>query len=600
MATHSLAIAKASLAAGLMRPDPTSVVPHTEISQLHTLLETLLRRCSPGNIQLCKDWLLRNTLPSAARTTAFGKYLVALSVSLGNSEDEKISRSSDQTEPSTRRKQLHILYLLNDLLHHTKFHLESSVHSTLTANIQTPLINLIETASAHDSGTFERHRRKIQDLLAIWVEKSYFDAIYYQSLREAVDKFSNTGPAGPEPGSRRLPTNLKEASGEQKADAPFIMPSAHGDISMPYYDLPAGNMMPHIIPNSATPINPQILRPLQFIGGPAEETLVTALKEFLREVDSSSKSGRNDDAVPDVDELGNIVVRDITTGDLIGGEGYYGWSRAFCEKMKRRRCGTENAIGTMGGDQSFDISSSPRKRRRYSFSESSGDWDRGRSRSRTPSRSSSEAQRRASQHKLRKRSYSRSRSVSRAKRLPRLAEYNSSRARSESRSRSVSTSESYSPPQGSSNLRPHPPRTTLASPPIMAPAQGLTVGPPPPFSQAFHQDFSHGPGGLPIPPPPPPNYQGPWPPPPPPLPPTRHPNMPSTGTSYAAFPPFASPLPSGGNRVNPGSLPIGHGPWSQQSASQSGNYPYSGSAPVPPAFNVPGQNQRSRPNQGGW
>lgn len=540
-------------------------------------------------------------MPSAARTTAFGKYLVALSLSLGNSEDEKIARRSNQNEPSTRRKQLHILYLLNDLLHHTKFHLESSsVHSTLTANIQAPLISLIGTTSAHDPGVFEKHHHKIQDLLDIWVERSYFDPVYNQSLRETVDKSPKTDPAGPGLGSSRLQTNLKEASGEQKADAPFIMPSAHGDTSMPYYDLPAGNMMPHIIPNSATPINPQILRPLQFIGGPAEETLVTALRDFMREVGTTSKSGRHDDALPDTDELGNVVARDITTGDLIGGEGYYGWSRAFCEKMKRRRDGIENAIGTMGGDQSFDRSSSPRKRRRYSYSESSRDWDRGRSRSRTPSRSSSEEPRRASQHKPRKRSYSRSRSVSRAKRLSGPAEYNNSRARPESLSRSVSSSESYSPPQGSSKLQPHLPRTTLASPPTMVPARGFSGGPPPPFSQAFHQDFSHGPGVLPIPPPPPPNYQGPWPPPPPPLPPTRHPNLSSTGTSYAAFPPFASPLPSGGNRVNPGPLPTSHGPWSQQSASQSESYPYSGSAPIPPAFNGPGQQHRSRPNQGGW
>ncbi|MCJ1261215.1 hypothetical protein MMC22_001079 [Lobaria immixta] len=325
MATHSLAIAKASLAAGLMRPDPTSAVPHTEISQLHTLLETLLRRCSPGNIQLCKDWLLRNTLPSAARTTVFGKYLVALSVSLGNSEDEKISRSDKQTRPSTRRKQLHILYLLNDLLHHTKYHLESSsIHSILTANIQSHLISLIGTTSAYDPGTFGKHHHKIQDLLNIWVEKCYFDPLYIQTLRGTVDQSLKNGPAGPGLVSSRLQTSVEKTFDEHKADDPFIMPLAHGDTSTPYYDLPAGNMMPHIIPNSTIPINPQILRPLQFMGGPAEETLVSALKDFMKEIGPNVKTGRDDEILPDTDELGNVVMRDLTTGEFIGGEGITG------------------------------------------------------------------------------------------------------------------------------------------------------------------------------------------------------------------------------------------------------------------------------------
>lgn len=529
----------------------------------------------------------------------FGKYLVALSVSLGSPEDEKILRPEKQAGPSTRRKQLHILYLLNDLLHHTKYHLESSsVHSTLTANIQSYLVNLIGTTSAYDPGTFGKHHQKIQDLLDIWADKSYFDPFYIQTLRETVEKSLKNGIAGPGLSSSRLQTNPEETFGEQKAEAPFIMPSTHGDTSMPYYDLPAGNMIPHIIPNSATPINPQIVRPLQFMGGPAEEILVTAVKDFMRDIGPSAKTGDNNETLLDTDELGNTIVRDIITREVIGGEGYYGWSRAFCEKMKRRRIGIGNEIGTMGGHQSFDRSSSPRKRRRYSYSESSREWDRGRSRSRTASRSSSAGRRRASQHGPRKRSYSRSRSVSRAKRLPRHPDYNSSRGRSESRSRSVSKSESYSPPPSLSKVQHNLAGTSRASPQMIVQAPGFPGGPP--FPQAFNQGFSLGPGVLPIPPPPPPNYQGPWPPPPPPLPPARHPNMPAAGNSYSAFPQFAAPPPSGLNHVHQGPMPINHGTWNQQSPSESGNYPYLGSASISPVFNGPGHNNRPRPSQGGW
>jgi len=51
MAFHSLAIAKASLAAGMMRPDPTSI-PRTEIAHFHVLLEAVLKQCSSTNIQV--------------------------------------------------------------------------------------------------------------------------------------------------------------------------------------------------------------------------------------------------------------------------------------------------------------------------------------------------------------------------------------------------------------------------------------------------------------------------------------------------------------------------------------------------------------------
>ena len=51
MASHHLAIAKASLAAAMMRPDPTPIA-RDDITQLHTLLESTLEQCSPVNIQV--------------------------------------------------------------------------------------------------------------------------------------------------------------------------------------------------------------------------------------------------------------------------------------------------------------------------------------------------------------------------------------------------------------------------------------------------------------------------------------------------------------------------------------------------------------------
>lgn len=51
MTAHSLAIAKASLAAGMMRPDPAPVT-RAEVGQLHETLEASLSRCTAANIEV--------------------------------------------------------------------------------------------------------------------------------------------------------------------------------------------------------------------------------------------------------------------------------------------------------------------------------------------------------------------------------------------------------------------------------------------------------------------------------------------------------------------------------------------------------------------
>ena len=51
MTSHQIAIAKASFSAGLLRPDPTSVL-RDEITYFHDELDRTLARCSAANIQV--------------------------------------------------------------------------------------------------------------------------------------------------------------------------------------------------------------------------------------------------------------------------------------------------------------------------------------------------------------------------------------------------------------------------------------------------------------------------------------------------------------------------------------------------------------------
>ncbi|ODM20907.1 hypothetical protein SI65_03960 [Aspergillus cristatus] len=552
MASHQLAIAKASFSAGLLRPNPTSV-SRDEITAFHSALDQALSHCSYANIQNCKSWLLNYVVSSSNRVGVWAKYLVALSGSLAT-DDGKPSKTSN------KRKRLHILYLLNDLFHHTKYHLDSTAaFSTLTGSCQPYIVELLDYAASYDREKCPKHHRRLDDLLDIWAENGYYGADYVNKLREVVKNSAVSGPVKTSIGVEENNTHTanQKLSGKE---VPFVMPSTHGDPTTPYYDLPAGNLVPHIIPNSTVPLRPDSIKPLQFLAGPADEKLVTALKVFMKEVDQiyelEKPAPKDDDEVVDIDELGQTVIRDATTGEIINGETYYGWSRSFCEQMKKRNTKDtrRSRSRSRSWSRSLSRSQTPPKRRRYSDSPESND---GRRRRRSPgSESRSPVGRRGGLGNGR--SYSRSASPA---------------ARRQSRPRERSYS--LSPPIG--------PRSSF--PPPFKRKQFPSAAPPPP--PPMHQ---HGfpPGGqfpapgMPL-PAPPPNYQGAWPPPPPPMPgvPGMMPN-----------PAFPSPFPlQGGGHFPP--VHMGGGAPGAPVPLPPGSYHF------PPPHSGAGSNPGYQ-NQQGW
>ncbi|KAL4788525.1 hypothetical protein BJX76DRAFT_365777 [Aspergillus varians] len=483
MASHQVAIAKASLAAGLLRPDPTSVA-RDDITALHSSLDKALSHCSPANIQTCKSWLLRYVVSSSNRVSLLAKYLVALSGSFAEDSTKPTPR------PSVKRKRLHMLYLLNDLFHHTKYHNSSTAaFSTLSGSLQPYMVELLSHAASYDQEKHPKHHRRLAELLDIWQEHGYFSVDYVGKLREVVAHSAVAGPVGMSatPGADAVEPDRKSR------DVPFVMPSTHGDPSTPYYDLPAGNLIPHIIPNSTVPLRPDMIKPLQFLAGPADEKLATALKVFLADVDRIYAPGgleQKDGEMVDIDELGQTVVRDEITGEILEGETYYGWSRSFCQQMQKRNA--------RDSGRSNSRSRSPNKRRRYSDSASDDSRSRSSSRSQTPP--------------LRNRRYA-------------------SRSRSRGRSYSPQAPQPNQPqhqyPQPHHHPHP-PPHNPYAQQP------GFLSQPP------QHQ-MSYPLGGNAFPPPPPPNYQGGWPPPPP-------PQM----SNFPNFPPPYQQIPPGPPQMHPG------------------------------------------------
>ncbi|OAL38090.1 hypothetical protein AYO20_02542 [Fonsecaea nubica] len=303
MAAHHISLAKASFGASLLRPDVTKV-SRDDLPTFHNAFEATLHQCSSRNIQTCKQWLLENVVVSTTRTTALGKYLVAIARHLTNQPDE-----SSSTRVS--RQRLHILYLVNDLLHHARYHeADVALCNNLTQSLQPFLADLIRL-SASDAKAHVR--RRLSDLIQLWKEEEYFSPQVIDEMHDAL-----AGVA-----SKAQPTVEHEA-GRKSADKelPYLIPATHGDPSLPFYDLPAGNLMRHIIPNSSQPMRPDEVRALQFSAGPADESLVNALKDFLNDVkgaESTLPRLEQSGLSPEIDEMGQISYHD-ETGDVVGQE----------------------------------------------------------------------------------------------------------------------------------------------------------------------------------------------------------------------------------------------------------------------------------------
>ncbi|SPJ83917.1 uncharacterized protein FTOL_10433 [Fusarium torulosum] len=315
MATPELAIAKATLSATLFRADPTSL-SRPVVEAFFPLLTNALAQCSRANVQKCKTWILDNVAPSTARTAALAKYFGVLSKNL----------QDDGSRPSLKRRRLHLLYVINDVLYHVVTRNGNIMFATAWDNV---LPRLIASAAAFDN--CPKHKKKIADLIRLWDEQLYFTSEVITKLEEALA--SGVAPQSAEE------TQVSNPSFKLAKDAPFSLPSFHGDQSVPWYDLPATTWLPHLTPNSTKPMFPDQIRPIQLAPGPADKVLVNAVQDLLGDVERmfSKEQKWNDDPTSDLNELGERVIVDEITGEIIGGETYYGWSRQFCEKMKQRK-----------------------------------------------------------------------------------------------------------------------------------------------------------------------------------------------------------------------------------------------------------------------
>lgn len=418
-------------------------------------------------------------------------------------ESDTASHTLDRPSPPLWRRRLHILYLLHDSLHHTRYHEGiTNIFSIFADGLEDVLPALLRSAAQCRPEVHPQHHQRLQDLIDLWEDAIFIDPPYCKRLRHEIDEGLKQSVSQADLGLEPLETRFQ--GGKQM---PYILPPSHGDNATPFYDLPAGNLMPHITLNSTQPIDHQLVKPLQFTAGPADDGLVTAVKGIVDDIESSDGSATEDESqgMSDIDLIGQTYFPNGDPDRKIQRVGYYGWSRTFCEKMRAAE-GANIPVEVNGvrevGQESFDI----RKRRRASSSEASEISSRNTS----FARSKTSSQEGFGQRDSRSRSYS-----------PEL--HNSALEQDTSAGHLRGRSPPYDP------RRPRPPSRQA-----------------PTLAQSFVGDMPlvaqrPGPSTMNmVIPPRPPNYDGPWPPPPPPA--LQHPPEPING--YNNLPSQAAPQSS--------------------------------------------------------
>ncbi|RMD43296.1 hypothetical protein DV735_g1799, partial [Chaetothyriales sp. CBS 134920] len=300
MSSHHLTVAKATFAASLLRPDVTKI-DRSELPHFHSLLEAAMRQ------------------------------------------------------------RLHILYLLNDLLHHAKYHTKEdrTIHD-LSRALQPSLLELVQQASRSAKGSV---RKRLETLLGIWEDVGYFEVDVMEKARKVIN----------DPSVLLEPSEKAVSHTTSTREAPYIMPGTHGDPSLPFYELPAGNLMLHIVPNKAIPMRAHSIRPLQFAAGPVDESLANAVRDFLKDVETIDHEFDildDPNVTAEISDMGQVLYRNEAE-DLLCKE----FSKKFERGQKSKQKSSKEEVQsiwqfTVALKQSLSISEQAAAATRRRFSQS--------------------------------------------------------------------------------------------------------------------------------------------------------------------------------------------------------------------------------------
>ncbi|KAF2801533.1 uncharacterized protein BDZ99DRAFT_469540 [Mytilinidion resinicola] len=217
--------------------------------------------------------------------------------------NHKFKTCLDLQLPNSRcpapRRRVHILYLINDLLHSAKYHRQTpSPFPAFRDGLKQTIEDAVKSCAG---GVMKGHpttKKKLLVLLNLWQAHNYYSADLICTLREIVEE-------------RPLPT-----------------PTLHGFTGVAWHDQPAGLMVPILLRNPDAPVDTLQIRPMDVQLEQASEALKTAVDELLQTANDEHNGGDSERAVVDIDEMGHRLV-----GDGTRFVNYYGWSEGFCRRV---------------------------------------------------------------------------------------------------------------------------------------------------------------------------------------------------------------------------------------------------------------------------
>ncbi|KAK3365983.1 hypothetical protein B0T24DRAFT_683037 [Lasiosphaeria ovina] len=337
--------AKVALTSALIRAHAPPARGLAELNEILKFLNATFTQGSPTNIQKCKQWALRVVVNSPELVALFCKYLAALASSFASEKGSGAARVAEPQpqsgrvrQPSAKRRCLSLLYILNDILYHTKVRMSDESFAKNLEGLGPVIPSLFSSTSSFEK--CPKHVAKIKALIGLWEQGMYFTDAFVAELRAALDS-----PLSGQHGLSSEGTAVAKAAKTPN----FVFPSTHGDPSTPWFDLPAGNMISLLRQRPNRPMNPSDIKATVLPTSPPPADLVDAVKKLLVDVDKIYETEVNvNETRPDINQMGEEFRIDETTGSTVG-DTYYGWSRNFCEQMKARARGDNTPDGEQRG-----------------------------------------------------------------------------------------------------------------------------------------------------------------------------------------------------------------------------------------------------------
>ncbi|KAK6428610.1 hypothetical protein LTR95_015245 [Oleoguttula sp. CCFEE 5521] len=347
----SISVAKAVFTSTLLRRDFDSAAPDISRDDAVLFTRALSRAsniCTKSEVKACKDFVIRNVIPSTTRTTALSKYLVALGKSCTPSNPDDLEGLDDsgtgksREPPTAAFRRLHLLYVVHDVLCFESTRLKDAAHAR-QVSCNPACIEVVKSTAqslahlaAHSEGNGPSTTlASIQRIVDYWEKLGLFTPEQRSDLRSSITTTRTWEDLDRHLASQEAKAVLDEQR-RKGEESKWILPRQHHlphDPTTPWHDLPATNAL-YQKRMRGFPIRANALKPggvyLQRGGQQASESLRRDVEQLHREALRCFDKYTDAEEVKDVDALGSMVWKDRERPT----RNYYGFTYEGIAKRK--------------------------------------------------------------------------------------------------------------------------------------------------------------------------------------------------------------------------------------------------------------------------